>query len=43
MNTYDPKCGELARYFLGEGASDHEVAELAAAIQRAIEDHLALD
>jgi hypothetical protein len=40
--TYDPKCAELARYFLedqGEVAED-EVQELAGLIQGAIEDYM---
>lgn len=40
--SYDAKCGDLARYFLGDeyGVTEAEVQELAQDIQRTIEDHL---
>lgn len=41
MKTYyDPKCEELARYFLNQeqSATEAEVTELAEIIQRAVED-----
>jgi len=39
---YDPKCEELAAYFLSEvlNPSQQEIAELAQVIQDAIEDEL---
>jgi hypothetical protein len=40
---YDPKCGELARYFLsqdGRELVEAEVHELASLIQDAVEDYI---
>ena len=36
--TYDPACGDLARYFLGDNVSEQSLASLAETIQKAIED-----
>jgi hypothetical protein len=38
--SYDPKCLELAEHFLPSMARDQVKAELAQAIQDAVEDHL---
>ncbi len=38
---YDPKCEELARYFLGDEARDGLVNALAGEIQLLVEDWLA--
>ncbi len=37
---FDPKCAELARYFLPNEATEDEVRDLAQAIQDAVEDQL---
>lgn len=36
--AYDPKCEELARYFLSEDGSEKEIVELARVIQDAVEN-----
>jgi hypothetical protein len=40
-HSYDPKCEELARSFLGEKADEADVRALAQEIQNAIEDWFA--
>jgi hypothetical protein len=40
MNSYDPKCEELARYFLPENADAARIQEVAQAIQQTIENGL---
>jgi hypothetical protein len=37
MSGYDPACGDLARHFLGDLASDRLVKELAQHIQDQVE------
>jgi hypothetical protein len=42
MIPVDPKCVELARYFMEDedDVTEQKVMDLAAAIQQAVEDHL---
>lgn len=40
MKLFDPKCHELAEYFLDRGASDKRKNDLAYEIQTAVEDWL---
>jgi hypothetical protein len=40
LKTYDPKCAELARHFLGEEADDDAVEALAVLIQETVEEHM---
>jgi len=44
MKTYDPKCAELARYFLDDtdDVTEARVQQLASEIQELIEDFLTL-
>jgi hypothetical protein len=41
--SYDPKCEELARYFLPSTTREALVLALAAEIQQAVEDFLATE
>ena len=41
--SFDPKCQELAEYFLPSGVSEELVKDLAQAIQDAVEDHCELE
>lgn len=38
--SYDPKCEELAKYFLPSGSSERAIQLLAQRIQDAVEDEL---
>lgn len=41
MSGFDPKCADLARYFLPRGAGDEDVKSLAKQIQQAVENWIA--